>query len=84
MSGDYESAEKDCDEIQKALDNALAQELLGNIHYKRKNYSEAKKCYMKAIVLQANPAQANSLGMTSVNLLEKYREACKQQKMADN
>lgn len=74
LSGDYESAKTDCDEIVKSNpEKVQVQELLGGIYYKKKEYSSAKKRYMKAI----------STGIPGLSLLEKYLEACKQQKMAD-
>jgi tetratricopeptide (TPR) repeat protein len=81
LSGDYKSAAADCDKITETDPiTALVQELLGNIHYKKKAYSEAKKCYAAAI---ADLLGADPLKIPGLNLLEKYREACKQQKLAD-
>jgi tetratricopeptide (TPR) repeat protein len=77
LEGDYESAKNDCTVIEKS-NPQYAREVLGGIHYKKKNYSEARKCYGEAIAIQVDSA-----GMPGLSLLEKYREACKQEKMAD-
>jgi tetratricopeptide (TPR) repeat protein len=78
LEGDYESAKNDCTAIDANNTHyAHAQEVLGGIHYKKKEYSEARKCYGEAIAIQVDSA-----GMPGLSLFEKYREACKQEKMA--
>jgi tetratricopeptide (TPR) repeat protein len=73
--------------ISKDYDSAIAEykklplpypvhfnELLGNIHFEKRDYPKAKKCYQEAI--EGAVKRPNVLPFLSSSLLENYRKAC--------
>jgi tetratricopeptide (TPR) repeat protein len=86
ISKEYERAIVDCNEgLTLDPDSALINELMGNIHFALKKYSEAAEYHRKGLekleAAATSPAQtpaapAQTVPMVSSSLLDNYRKAC--------